>query len=464
MSVYSGAVLIYLACLAAFALWRARSTQTSDTFLVAGRALPVAVLSMTLLATWIGAGSVFTGAGLAYRSGFPALWQPAGAWAGMVLVYFIAARVRHRAQQTVPEILERHYGAGARALAAAAIAVAYTVIAGYQFRAGGRLLALASGIDPIAAVLAVALCCAACTAAAGMRSIATLDIANAVMILAGAALASAFLVGGSGGLTPALSALRPDQVTVFGTLSPRAALGLFLPTMLLLVGEASMYQKLSSASDERGARRAVAGWIAGTMVIETLLVLAALLGSIALPALPPGQSDTIVVRLAMDVLPTVLGVLLLCGAAAIIVATGNACLLAAASSLVRDVYRRFMNPNAADRRLLILARSIVVLLGAAGFVAGSFFPTLLATAAWAYTMYAAAVTPALLAAFLWRGVTRGSGVTSIAAGMIVTIAWELIALARGDGAQPEYLLGVQTIYPALAASVATLIGVNRSRR
>ena len=101
----------------------------------------------------------------------------------------------------------------------------------------------------------------------------------------------------------------------------------------------------------------------------------------------------------------------------------------------------------------------MVLLGAAAFAGGSYFPTILAMTLWAYTMYGAGVTPALLAALVWPRVTRQAGVASIAVGMGTTVIWETAALLDGS-----YPLGVQTIYPALAASIATLVAGSVRRR
>ena len=88
------AILGYLAVLVGLGIAQTRRLKTGDDFLVAGRTLPASVLIFTLLATWIGSGSLFGGAGLGYRAGFPALWQSAGAWVGIALVYFLAHRVR----------------------------------------------------------------------------------------------------------------------------------------------------------------------------------------------------------------------------------------------------------------------------------------------------------------------------------------------------------------------------------
>ena len=454
------AVLLYLSFLILVGTYRSRQVKTGDDFLVAGRTLPARVLVFTLLATWVGSGSLFGGAGLGYRAGFPALWQSAGAWVGIALVYFIAPRVRRIAQYTVPDILELRYGPAARVLGTITTVLAYATIAAYQFRGGGRLLGLVSGVDPDTGALITMVFCVVFTSLAGMLSIAYLDIGNGILMTVGVMLAVVFLVGDAGGIGASLAALRPDQLSVFGTLGPQASLALFLPTMFLLLGEANMYQKFFSARDERAARRAVVAWIVGTIVVETLIDSTGVLASTVMPGLSDVQSEEIVIRVATDLLPSFMGILLVCGAAAIIVSTANSFLLTPATNLIRDVYQRFINPGVTDRQLIVYTRVAVAVLGVLGYVAGNFFPTILAMALWAYTMYGAGITPALLGALLWRRATAQGGVASILVGMLTTLVWEIVALARGVDGAPAYLLGLETAYPALALSISTLIVVS----
>jgi SSS family solute:Na+ symporter len=456
MSIYLLAVIAYLAALTVVGFWRSKRVHTGDDFLVAGRTLPARVLVFTLLSTWIGSGSLFAGAGLGYRAGFPALWQSAGAWVGIALVYFLAPRVRRLAQYTVPDVLEMRYGRWGRILGTLTTVLAYTTIAAYQFRGGGRLLNLVAGLDPRTGAFITAAFCIAYTVFAGMLSVAYLDVANGLMMVVGTVVAVAYLVSHAGGLGAALGALRPDQLTMFGSMSPVDAVALFLPTMFLLLGEANMYQKFFSARDERAARNAVVGWIVGTIIVETLIVSIGVFGSVVIPNLGTQESEAIAVRVAVGVLPRALGILLLAGAAAIIVSTATSFLLTPATSLTRDVYQRFVKPAATDRQLLLFTRSLVIVLGLVAFAGGNFFPTILAMALWAYTMYGAGVTPALLAALVWPGVAREAGVASIATGMATTLIWEIAALANGS-----YPMGVQTIYPALGASIATLVAGSR---
>jgi SSS family solute:Na+ symporter/sodium/proline symporter len=299
--------------------------------------------------------------------------------------------------------------------------------------------------------------CVLFTAAAGMRSVAFLDVINGLTILGGVGIAVVYLLGRAGGAATALASVRPDQLTIFGAMAPVQAVALFLPTMCLLLGEASMYQKFFSARDERAARLAVAGWIAGTIVVESMIVGIGLLGSVEIPGLGIVESETIVVRIGTGVLPSILGAVLLAACAAIIVSTANSMLLSPATNLVRDVYQRFLRPAAAPGEIVLATRVAIAVLGALGLVAGSFFPTVLSMALWAYTMYGAGITPALIAALIWPRATARAGTVSIAAGMVVTLLWELVGLARGTATTPDYLLGLQTIYPALVASVGMLI-------
>ena len=454
------AVVVYMSALVLVGAWRSRRVRTGDDFLVAGRRLPARVLVFTLLATWIGSGSLFGGAGLGYRSGFSALWQSAGAWAGIALVWFLAPRVRRIAQYTVPDVLELRYGPAARVLGTLTTVLAYATIAAYQFRGGGRLLALVADVDPGTGALITAVFCILFTALAGMLSIAWIDVGNGLVMTLAVTLGVVFLVGDAGGLSASLAALEPHQVSLFGDMGAQAAFALFLPTMFLLLGEANMYQKFFSARDERAARLAVTGWIAGTIVVETLIDATGVFGSLAVGGLGVAESEEIVLRVAADALPPALGVLLVCGAAAIVVSTANSFLLTPSTNLIRDVYQRFVNPAATDRQVLRYTRAIVVAVGVLGYVAGNFFPTILAMALWAYTMYGAGITPALLAALLWKRATRAGGVASILAGMLTTLAWEIAGLARAVDGAPAYPFGWQTAYPALFLSIATLVIVS----
>ena len=83
-------IVAYVAVLLGVGLWKSRTTKTQDEFMVAGRTVSTWYLVGTLVCTWIGSGSLFGGAGLAFREGIGDLWMSAGAWVGIAIVYFLA--------------------------------------------------------------------------------------------------------------------------------------------------------------------------------------------------------------------------------------------------------------------------------------------------------------------------------------------------------------------------------------
>ena len=80
MSLLMIVVLVYPAILVGMSVWRSRSIKSHADFMVAGRSVPVMLLVGTLICTWIGSGSLFGGAGLAYRVGIAELWFSFGGW------------------------------------------------------------------------------------------------------------------------------------------------------------------------------------------------------------------------------------------------------------------------------------------------------------------------------------------------------------------------------------------------
>jgi len=208
---YFWSILAYLFLLILVGALRSGKVESGDDFIVAGRSLSAPVLVGTLLATWIGSGSLFGGAGLAYEKGWPALWFDAGVWVAIVVLYFLAGRARALALYTVPDILELRYNRWARLLGALVTVVAYTAIVSYQFRAGGLVLQFVAGVPLERGIALTAAFVIGYTVLAGMLSVAYTDVVNGIVMLAGFLIALPLLwgeIGGWQGLHAALPAER----------------------------------------------------------------------------------------------------------------------------------------------------------------------------------------------------------------------------------------------------------------
>ncbi|HVL68529.1 MAG TPA: sodium:solute symporter family protein [Vicinamibacterales bacterium] len=419
-------VFIYPAILVGVSLWRSRAIKSHADFMVAGRSVPVLLLVGTLVCTWVGSGSLFGGAGLAYRVGIGELWFSFGGWLGLLVAFFLAPRVRRIAQYTVPDLLEQRYSPAARLLGTLAIILAYVTIAAYQFRGGGWILTIVTdgAITPETGMYIVCITIVLFTALAGMMSIVTVDILNGIVITLGILIALPFMVAAGGGLGEVMNRLPEGHTSIMGGHNALWVFGVALPTFLLILGESGMYQKFFSAKNERAAKQAVVGMVLGIILIETALALLAIVGRAVYPDLGDqtsiigrGASETVILYIARHGLPALVGAILLAAAIAIVLSTGNTFLLVPSTNVSRDVYERFINPHATERQKLNVQRAFIVLFGGLGLLLLTQFQTVLAMALYAYSLVGASLTPALLAAFLWKRVTPAGGVACIAGGL-----------------------------------------------
>ena len=495
MNLYAAVLAIIVLALLIVSLARLHTVRTKADYLVAGRSLPAFVLVFTLLSSWIGSGSLLGGADNAYKHGFAALWQAAGGWAGLALIYFIAPRARHFAQYTIPDLLESRYNQTARVLGVIAILFTYTAITSYQLIGGGDILHLIfpDAISAIYGRYIIAAFVIVFTAIAGMSSVAYMDVAIGLLATITMCIALPVLVNQAGGWAAIHATLPATHFQPLGDLTFIQALELFLPTCLLMLGNQSMYQKFFSAKSEKAASRAVVGWIIGTVILETVIVALAVTGSALFPTgevanapreilaytglhgFEPAASTVvfapdghIVSATAAPAISTytyyslqLLGALLVGAIFAKIISTANNYLFSPSANLVNDIFVRYLQPQASNKRILIVSRLMVVLLGIWALYQALHTESVLKKALYAYTIYSAALTPVILAAFYWKRATATAAVASIAAGTIVTVTWDTAFIRHS---LPKVISDRDAIFPALLASLLCLVAVSLCTR
>ncbi len=471
MSFYMYVILGYLLVLTGFNFYRSRKIKSQEDFMVAGRSLKTSVMVFTLICTWIGSGTFIAGAEFAAKAGISAIWLAAGAWVGIILIYFLAAKIQTFGQYTIGDILEVRYGPVARVVGAIALIISFTVIVSYQFIAGGFILnvisdgAISSQNGTIIAALFVILF----TALGGMVAIAYTDLPNGIIIVLACLLAVPFVYTAAGGFAGAAQVLDPGYFKLvnsnFGLHPALKAGGYFLSTLFLLLGVQSMYQKFYSARSPKDAKRAVVWWTLGTVFVESVVVVIAVLaysklrGQIDLSI--PKEGGKVVLMAARQLMPPWVGVLLLGAACAVVISTGMNYLLSPSTNIMRDIYQRFLKKDADQKSLVVLQKVLIVIIGIVAFFMATRLKSVLNNAQFAYSIYGAAVTPALIAALAWKRATKAGGLASIVSGTVVCVVLKILADSLGPVVAPDGdPWGIPIIYPALIVSLGALIIVS----
>jgi SSS family solute:Na+ symporter len=139
------------------------------------------------------------------------------------------------------------------------------------------------------------------------------------------------------------------------------------------------------------------------------------------------------------------------------VSTCDAILFMLSTSLSKDLYKRFVNPAADDRRVLLVARLAALAGGAGGVVLAIQLETIVGALGIFYSLLGVSLFVPIIGGLYTRRAGSPEALASIAAGIITLLAVTYTTGGRGFGLLNPNLLG-------LGAAALAYIGVLAVRR
>lgn len=377
-------LLLYSAALIALGLWIGRRVRSTGAFFVAGRALGPGLIFATILAANIGAGSTVGAASRAWRDGFAAWWWVGSAGLGTILLgLWLGPRLWRLAKehdlQTVGDLLELRYGAATRGIVAALLWVGTLAILGSQLMAVAWVLDVVAGIPRLWGCVLGGLVVTAYFYAGGLLTSAWVNLVQLVVLVAGFALALPFALDAAGAQLGGQTALLDFQPTADywgftrGGASGWVYAPLLIPAFLVSPG---LVQKCWGARSAAAVRKGV---VAAGVALLAFSLLPTLLGMSARVLHPDlTHPDLALPTLLVSDLPPWLGLLGLAAVFSAELSSADAILFMLATSLSRDLYRRFLRPNASDAEVLRVARLAAAAGGVLGVVLALKLPDVIA--------------------------------------------------------------------------------------
>lgn len=461
-------ISIYLFVLIGLGVYKSVSIKTQADFSVAGRSLTPWVLVGTMLATWIGTGSILGNAGKTYETGMAALMLPLGGVLGIFLLTKIAGKVRAYEKFTVPEILGDRYGTEARILSVIALVMAYMVIVSYQYNAGGAVLTtvLTDGdgqplITAQTGTIIAAVFIIAYTMLAGLVSVAYTDVGNGIIMTISLVIAFPILwvkAGGWSGMELAFTNMgHPQKMQFFGQYTTMDIINFCLPSFLLVLGDANMYQRFFASKDAEGAKKATTFLVVFVLIIELLIIANAWVSSSMITDAANGKH--VLIYASHQILPPLLGAIMMTTIVGIIISTADSFLLVPATTLMRDVFLQYVDSEANEKKIVLLSRVLVLILGTIAYVVSLGFAKsagFFEKALYAYTIYGAAITPVLVAALFWKKASKVGAIISIVSGTVTTLLWKEADFIQAIIPEAIYST-MDEVLPAISISVIGLI-------
>jgi SSS family solute:Na+ symporter len=382
-------IVAYLALAFGWGAWHARSaSKSTEAFFAAGRTLPWWLAGTSIVATTFAADTPLAIAGLVATDGIAGNWFWWADVLPVVLGTFIVSHLWRRSRVlTDNEISELRYGgkpaAGLRLFRAVYFGVIRNaIVIGWVNLAMVKVLSLALDLDDSASGMVLAglfVLTVGYTLLAGLLGVVLTDFLQFGLALVGSILLAVFAVGDMGGLSALIDQLGEDHLSNGGSilaLVPSLADGEAFWAFIAYVGvkswssgntEGNGYtaQRILSTRSERDARLASLWYAIAHFALRPWpWILVGLVALVRYPGLADPEAGYVMVML--DVLPNGIRGLLLAAMFAAFMSTIDTQLNWGASYLTHDVYSRFVDSEASEKKLIWIARANIILLAAIG--------------------------------------------------------------------------------------------------
>ena len=445
MTLQLALLLGYSALLVGLGLWIGRRVSGTKDFFVAGRRLGPGLIFSTMLAANIGAGSTVGATGLGYRDGLAAWWWVGSAAIGsLVLAFWIGPRIRAVAARhelkTVGDFLELRYGRNVRAITTLLLWMGSLAIPAAQLIAIAFILNVVAGVPKYAGCLIGGGVVIVYFTAGGLLTSAWVNMVQLTVKLVGFAIALPLALHGVGGWS-AVSAVQADNASYWnpwhGGESGWMYLALLGPAFIVSPG---LLQKIYGARDDRAVRLGVGMNALGLLLYAGVPPLMGIIARARFPALP--NHELALPMVLMHGVPPLVGSL---GLAAVFSAENSAAdagLFMLTTSLSQDLYKRFLNPQADDRRVLLVTRGAAVACGAIAVGLAIVSPSIIGVIGVFYGLLVVSLFVPVLAGLYLRRAGTPEALASIGGGVATMTAVHFTTGGRGAFGLTPVLAGL----------------------
>jgi solute:Na+ symporter, SSS family len=445
-------VIAYLVLSIAIGLVAALRVHNTRDFVLAGRTLPLYVVTALVCATWFGSETVLGISSTFLKEGLRGVVaDPFGSSLCLVLVgLFFASKLYPMGYLTIGEYYRSRYDATAELLTSLCIVLSYLgwlaaqiVVIGLVFNVvTGGAVSMSAGIVIGAAVVLVY------TLWGGMYSVAWTNFVQMIIIVVGLLYIFVLIADKAGGAATVVQhAHAAGKLDFWPKPEARDVLAFIGAAVTLMLGsipQQDVFQRVTSARSERIA---VAGSILGG-VLYFLLAFIPIFLAYSATLIDPGMVARLIEKDHQQILPTLVmghtplvaqifffGALL-----SAVMSTASATLLAPSVTFTENVLKKLLRRDLDDRQYLRVMRVVVALfaVGVTLFALNS-DSTIYEMVVGAYKVTLVAAFVPLAAGIYWRRATPQGALAAILGGLVTWIALEIIA---PDGLFPPQLAGL----------------------
>jgi len=330
------------------------ASEFMDEYMTGNRGLNGFVLAMTLVTTYLSAGTFIGGPGSAYTQGLAWVFlsmaqMPTGYFTLSVLGKKFAIISRRINAVTITDFLRERYKSDAVVIITSISIVAFFIGAmAAQWIGAARLLEGSIGISYELALSAFGITVIVHTVIGGFRAVTISDtVQGIIMTIATITIFVGTIIAGGGvsNIINNMATINEGMITPFGVTSGNMTI-LWVTSFWILVGFAvvgipSVSQRAMSYKDSKSLHQGIKY---GTVISMILILGMHLVGAFASTLVSGIDSgDLVIPTLTIKLFPSVVAGILLAGPLASIMSTVDSQLLVASGTIVNDIYINYID-------------------------------------------------------------------------------------------------------------------------
>jgi Na+/proline symporter len=445
-------VVLYLMLSIGIGLYVATRVHTAKDFAVAGRHLPLPVVTATVFATWFGAEAVFGVSATFVKDGLRGVVaDPFGSSLCLIIAGFFFAKKLYKLNiLTLGDYFRLRYNRTVEVMTTLCIVASYLGWVAAQIKALGLVFNVVTDgfVSQTAGMILGAAIVLTYTTFGGMLSVAILDFVQMGVIMGGMLYIASIVSGLTGGVEAVVQhASTAGKLDFFPPPDPRqwlTFLGAWITMMLGSIPQQDVFQRITSA---KTAQIAIWGSILGgsiyfcfTFVPMFIAYSATLIDPALFAGLLESDSQLILPTLVLQHTPVFAQAIFFGAVLSAVMSCSAATLLAPSVAFSENIVRGFF-PGMSDHRFLQVMRATIVgfaaiVLAFALYSNASIFK--MVENAYKITL-AGAFVPLFAGAFWPRATTQGA-LAAIFGGLA---SWLLVELLVGEASLvPPQLIGL----------------------
>lgn len=439
---------LYLVAMLAIGLYANRKDKGTENYYVGGRRQGALSIMCLWVSCWIGGASVIGTSTKGYDMGITAVWYVGMTAVGCMLFSLVLSKkiklIGDKLQHiTYPEFIESRYDGRARLVATVCTLFGMIGVTASQLVAAGEILNTLTHLGLGTSFLIASAVLIAYTSMGGFMAVVYTDWAQVALLVLGIIIGVPFAAKATGGIG-AVAAL-PESYFDLGAWGWPTIIAFAVSTVLSFFTTMDSYTRCLSAKSPAVAKR---GGIYAALLIIPLAFCSTYEGmatKLLIPQLPEGTNA--MTNLILLTFPSGIKGIVIVGILAAIMSSGDVAIITGSANITRDIYQRYINPNASEKTVSRLGMIASVVIGLVSALIAWFMQDIMNILFITLTILSAGLFFPTFMGFVWKRGNATAAFLSILIATVTVIGW-YICQSLGLGG----IFNVDCLWPGLIAS------------